>query len=85
MSKLTAEQLVELISEVDGADPIDWEMLNINENDATKLIALNLLEQYNKDWAHLDDNDFRCAMLATIGKLVLENFVLNLKLMSARS
>lgn len=85
MSKLTAEQLVELISEVDGTDPIDWGMLNINENDATKLIALNLLEQYNKDWAHLDDNDFQCAMLATIGKLVLENFVLNLKLMSARS
>lgn len=85
MSKLTVEQLVELINEVDSSEPIDWGMLNINENDATKMIAINLLDQYNKEWSMLEDSDFRCAMLATVGKLVLENFVLNLKLIGPKS
>lgn len=84
MSKLTVEQLVELINEVDSAEPIDWGILNIDEDDATKMIAINLLDQYNSEWATLNENDFRCAMLATVGKLVLENFVLNLKLMGTK-
>lgn len=76
--------LVDLIQEVEVEDPIDWGMLNVSEEDATKMIAINLLDQYNKDWSHLSDDNFRCAMVATIGKLVLENFVLNLKLLSTK-
>ena len=69
------------VNEVEFEDPIDWGMLNINEQDATKIIALNLLDQYNKDWSQMSDENFKCAMIATVGKLVLENFVLNLKLL----
>jgi hypothetical protein len=70
----------ELINEVDVEDPIDWGMLNIDESGATDLIANNVVDMYNRDWQHLSDREFRMAMLATVGKLVLENFVLNIKL-----
>lgn len=69
---ISVEQLVELAKEVENEDPIDWGMLSIDENTAYRIIASQVLELYNT-------ND-QLTMLASITKLIVENFVLNLKL-----
>lgn len=79
--ELQVKDIIELVKEIDSEDPIDWGMLNIDETQATELVANNLLEQYNTIWAGLPDDERNVIMLATITKLVVENFTLNLKLL----
>lgn len=74
---MTIDELVELAKEVESEDPIDWGMLNISEDDAYKLIAADVLEM-TSSWGEGEDKEI--IMLVTITKLVLENFVLNLKI-----
>ena len=69
---ISVDQLVELAKEVENEDPIDWGMLSIDEDTAYRIIASQVLEIYNT-------ND-QLTMLASITKLIVENFVLNLKL-----
>jgi hypothetical protein len=71
------EQLVELAEHIELGDPIDWGMLNINEHDAYKLIAGGVLDSY----LSTDPDSRDMILLATVVKLTVENFVLNLKLM----
>ncbi len=71
------EQLAILAQEIEMSDPIDWGMLSIKEDDAYKLIAASVLDNYL-----LTDKENRdILMLATVVKLVVENFVLNLKML----
>jgi hypothetical protein len=79
--ELQVKDIIDLVEEIDSEDPIDWGMLNIDETQATELVANNLVEQYNTTWAHLPDDERNIIMLSTITKLVVENFTLNLKLM----
>jgi hypothetical protein len=71
------EQLVELAEQIELGDPIDWGMLSINEHDAYKLIASGVLDSY----LGTDPDSRDMILLATVVKLTVENFVLNLKLM----
>lgn len=80
MVKVTVTDILDLVKEIDSEDPIDWGMLAVDENMATEMIATGLLEQYNTTWADMDTNERTTIMLATITKLVVENFTLNLKL-----
>jgi hypothetical protein len=68
------ETLVALAMELEIEDPIDWGMLAISEEDAYRLMATHVLEMTNDDLTNK----------AIIVKLLVENFVLNLKLMEAR-
>jgi hypothetical protein len=79
---ITQEQvdwLVDLARECDTADPIDWGTLKITENQAYQMMASNLLDQM----AALDEDQRLHISLATTTKLLVENFVLNLKLKGA--
>lgn len=80
-SKLTlVEQIVEIAQEIEGEDPIDWGMLAIDEKTAYTMMATSVLENYL-----MTDKDLRDMMLlATVVKLTVENFVLNLKLLKSR-
>lgn len=71
------EQLITLAKEVESQDPIDWGMLNIDEDDALKLIALDVLDMFN---SYESSDDKEAILLATITALLLENFTLNLKI-----
>ena len=62
--------LVELAMAAEVADPIDWKELNITEEQAYVMMATHVLEMERN---HLTDG-------AIIVKLLVENFVLNLKL-----
>jgi hypothetical protein len=62
--------LVDLAMESEITDPIDWKELNISEEQAYVMMASHVLEMERN---HLTD-------AAIIVKLLVENFVLNLKL-----
>jgi mannitol/fructose-specific phosphotransferase system IIA component (Ntr-type) len=66
--------LKELALEADTVDPIDWGQLNISEDEAFNLMAMHVQEMENN---HL-------TLKAVCVKLMVENFVLNLKLMGMR-
>ena len=71
------EAIVELAMEIGTNDPIDWGMLSINEEDSYKLIALSILEN-----TEFNDPEVGHIMLkASLVKVIVENFVLNLKMM----
>jgi hypothetical protein len=75
--KQYVEDLVSLAMETESEDPIDWGDLNIDEESAYRLITLNVLEMYER-WEKTEKSEL--IMLATIVKLIVENFTLNLKL-----
>jgi len=66
--------LVELAKECDSVDPIDWSELNITEEQAFTMMATHVLEMERNP---LIDG-------AIIVKLMVENFVLNLKLLGKK-
>jgi hypothetical protein len=70
-TNLSLDQLVEVAKEVEVGDPFDWADVSVDEDEAYKLMAMNLLTL---------DMDYDI-MLATIVKLSVENMVLNLRLM----
>lgn len=66
--------LVELAKEGSIMDPIDWGELNITEEQAYIMMATHVLDMERN---HLTDG-------AIIVKLLVENFVLNLKLLGKK-
>jgi len=74
------DQIVKLAQDVEVEDPIDWGMLEVSEENAYRLIAMNVVNQFDKYSVHE-----RQIMIATITKLVVENFVLNLKLQKVQN
>ncbi len=73
----------ELIREIELAYPIDWGMLNINEDDATRLIASSVVEHYEENIRPMAERERDYIVVSSIAKLTLENFVLNVKLARA--
>ena len=69
--------IASLAKEVEAEDPIDWGMLPVDEDEVYRLMALHVVEMMAPKY---DQPEFRDIMLATIVKLVVENFMLNLKL-----
>lgn len=66
--------LVELAMDNEITDPIDWNELNISEKEAYTMMATHVLE--------MDDNPV--INKSIIVKLMVENFVLNLKLLGKK-
>lgn len=69
------DHVVDLAKAVEAEDPIDWGMLEVDEDSAYRLVALSVVNQFAKY-----DESERTTMIATIVKMVVENFVLNIKL-----
>lgn len=69
--------IVDLAQQVEIGDPIDWGMLTIDEQNAYRMVALSVLEHTLPKY---NDPNFREIILATVVKLVVENFTLNLKM-----
>lgn len=69
------DRIIDIVNEIESEDPIDWGLLNISEANAYKLIALNVISHFDKYTKPEDD-----VMIATVTKLIVDNFVLNLKL-----
>jgi hypothetical protein len=72
----TPAQLAELAREVEGASPIDWGALSVDERSAYELMASHVLEMT----ADLPEERREMVMMATMTRLLVENFVLNARL-----
>jgi hypothetical protein len=72
----TINLLVDLAMETEVTDPIDWNYLAIDEKTAYRLMATHVIEM------ELDNS---LSTRAIIVKLLVENFVLNLKLLQAKN
>ncbi len=76
---MTTDELVNLVAElaqeVDKEDPIDFGMLQLDEGSVWHLMSVNVVEKY------LEMSDDRVVMMATITKLLVDNFILNYKMM----
>lgn len=70
---IDVETLVNLAKEVEGEDHIDWNLLAIDKDSAYRLVALSVIE--------MESQLSKEAVLATMTKLIVENMVLNIKLL----
>ena len=70
------KQLIEIAKESTISDPIDWDKINLNEDTVYEMIGLSVIEMMAKI-----ENDKKPDVLlaASIQKLTVENFALNLK------
>lgn len=66
--------IAQLAQESEITDPIEWGYLNIDEKTAYKMMAAHVVDQFD------NKSDHELIMLSTITKLLVENFVLNIKL-----
>lgn len=75
VSKLLDEVLVE--------DPVDFGLLQVDEDATKKLIVLGMVEHFNElKRTSISISDFEVSVLTVICKLSLENFLLHLQLRS---
>lgn len=78
--EITVHEIVELVKAIESEDPIDWAMLAIDESAATELIVNSIVDSYNSHWGRFDQKDRDRILLASLAKLTIENFCLNLRL-----
>jgi hypothetical protein len=71
--------LVDLAQEMDIKDSIDWGMLNVNEQQAYEMMANAVVDQIHS----LPEHQREIIMMASLTKLLVENFVLNARLIGA--
>lgn len=70
MKSISINLLAELAQETEISDPIDWGYLNIDERTAYRMMAAHVIE--------LPDDVL--TLKASLVKMLVENFVLNVKL-----
>lgn len=75
---MTLEEIIELAKEIELEDNIDWAELPLDQDRIYQMIGSRAYELY----AMQSDKDRETIMLATLIKLLVENFVLNLQLQS---
>jgi hypothetical protein len=76
----TLEQIIELAKEVETTDAIDWESLPIDKDSIYQLVGSQAYELYALYANGTEDGE--AIIVATLTKLLVENFVLNLKVES---
>lgn len=74
LSNKQVDMLVEIAKEVQHGDPFDWGDVSIDEDEAYRLMAANVLEM---------PQDL-LVLAGTITKLLVENMVLNYRLMDKK-
>jgi hypothetical protein len=79
MDKVDLDLLVDIAQEVEGQDDVDWSRLNLNRQDAYKLVATSILEMFDKKEYTFDD---KVIIMSTITKLTVENMMLNIRLLT---
>ncbi len=69
----------QLAREVDITDSIDWGHLVINEDSTYNMMALSVMEMV-QTMEQSDEQKTQIVLMASLTKLLVENFVLNMKL-----
>ena len=79
MAKINLNELIDIAFAVEEGDPIDWSVFKEGKEQTMRMIGASILEQFDKD-VYTDQD--RIIVMATITKLVVENFILHSKLLS---
>lgn len=74
--RYTQEQIIELAKDVEAEDVIDWSSINVDRDKIYQIIGSQAYDIYV---TQSSDHDREAILLATVIKLVVENFVLNLQ------
>jgi len=74
--KYTQEEIIELAKEVELSDMIDWEGLPLEKDRIYQIVGSQAYEVYEE---FTNSADGEAILLATVTKLLVENFVLNLR------
>jgi len=77
--KYTQEQIIELAKEVELSDQIDWDNLPLEKDRIYQIVGSQAYELYAN---YSQSEDGEAILIATVTKLLVENFVLNLKVNS---
>lgn len=75
--KYTQEQIIELAKNVELEDSIDWSEVNVDRDSIYQIIGSQAYDIYA---GQCEEEDGEAVLLATVVKLVVENFVLNLQI-----
>lgn len=85
MSHLTPESLLALLEEVEKEDPIEFADLPYDEADLRNLACLHVAEFLQSgEYAGMSVEDREKVMATSMAKLILENMVLNTRLLMAK-
>ena len=80
---MTEELLVQLIAEVENEDPVDFANLPFDEQMLRDLVCKLVSRQLSQmEDAHFSQDEVIVSLTASIAKLVLENLVLNARLLA---
>ena len=77
--KFTLEQIIELAKEVELTDAIEWDNLPLEKDRIYQIVGSQAYELYAN---YSQSEDGEAILIATVTKLLVENFVLNLKVNS---
>ena len=79
MAKINLDELIDIAFAVEEGDPIDWSVFKDGKEHTMRMTGASILEQFDKD-VYTDQD--RLIVMATITKLVVENFILHSKLLT---
>lgn len=75
--------LMDLVGEMELDTDLDWSLVNTNAYESLGAIAQGMVDLY-ASWENMDAQERELIMLATMTKLSLENFVLNVHRFAGR-
>jgi hypothetical protein len=75
--KYTQEEIIELAKAVELDDSIDWDNLPLDQDRIYHIVGSQAYEMYHRN---TDPDANEAILLATVIKLLVENFVLNIKI-----
>jgi hypothetical protein len=78
---ITTEQLTEIAQEMDDEDPVEWVIENISKESAYSMMAAHVIDMMETTPEH----QINLVLMATVTKLLVENFHLNLIIASKNS
>ena len=81
---LTSSELADLIREIEVEDPIDYGDLPYDEDELRQLVCSHICD-IAEQAGQLGEEGRQAMLLAVAAKLVLENLVLNVRLMQAKA
>lgn len=75
LMKYTLQEILEIAKDIESEDPIDWANLPLDKDKIYQVIGSQAYDLYKAQ-----GEDHEAILLATVIKLVIENFILNLQL-----
>jgi len=77
----TIHQIAALAKEAEMIETVDWSQLDIEEDEAYLMMASNVVEQLES----VPQEQMGIVSMSTMTKMLVENFVLNIKLKGLRN